>query len=184
MIRAALILSLLATPALADAPLRLALGGGHAAASDSGSVSVPVTSSNGPLSELSGLFASDFAAAAKLSTSTSIQDGNGQACWTAFAPLGEIINAHPEIFTGKLATDIEAKRLAVIAARNLCNNVACGIVFQEEANMVQGFAKNLPPVSVNANFTPINLFVQACQGIPTLQIAPPTPTSSPTPAGN
>ena len=133
-------------------------------------------SAAGPLGELNGLFASDFAAAAKLATSTSIKDGNGQACWMAFQPLGEVINAHPEILTGKLATDIEAKRLAVIAARNLCNNVACNTVFTEEANMAQNFVKSLP-VSVTINATPVNLFANACAAIPTLQVAPAAPAN-------
>ena len=35
---------------------------------------------DGPLSDLADLFKSDFAEAAKLSTETSIKDGNGQAC--------------------------------------------------------------------------------------------------------
>jgi hypothetical protein len=172
MIRAALILALIASPAFATTDLRIAARGDTPASAAAASTDAAKTASQpGPLGELNGLFSSDFAAAAKLATSTSIKDGNGLACWTAFQPLGEVINAHPELLTGRLATDIEAKRLAVIAARNLCNNVACNTVFTEEASMAQGFVKNLP-VSLSINVTPINLFAQACAAIPTLQVAP------------
>ena len=104
----------------------------------------------------------------------------GAACWAAFKPMGEVLKAHPSILTGKLATDIEAKRLAVIAARNLCNNVACNVLFTEEANMAQGFVKNLP-ISVSVNVTPVNLFAQACAAIPTLQTAASVPAPITTP---
>ena len=127
----------------------------------------------GPLAGLADLFASDFSAAETLATNTSIKDGNGAACWTAFAPLGEVLKAHPGVFTGKLATDIEAKRLAIIAARHLCDNVACNVVFTEEAVMAQKFIGNLP-ISISVNATPINLFAQACANVPTLQLVAPT----------
>ena len=134
----------------------------------------------GPLGDLSSLFASDFASAAKLATETSIQDGNGQACWQAFGPFGEIIKAHPSAFSGKLATDIEAQRLEVIAARNLCNNVACRTVFVEAATAVSKLASNLP-VSINVNVTPVDLFAKACADIPTIEVVAPTPISTASP---
>jgi hypothetical protein len=140
----------------------------------------------GPLSDLADLFASDFAGAASLATETSIKDGNGQACWTAFGPFGEIIKAHPKAFTGKLATDIEAQRLEVIAARNLCNNVACRTVFVEAATAVSKLASTLP-VSINVNVTPVDLFAKACADVPTIEVVAPTaivspaPTSTPSP---
>ena len=132
----------------------------------------------GPLSELADLFASDFASAAKLATDTSIKDGNGQACWTAFGPFGELVKAHPHVFSGKLATDIEAQRLTVIAARNLCNNVACSTVFTEAATAVSKVASALP-VSINVNITPVNLFAKACANVPDIQVVAPTATSTP-----
>ena len=128
---------------------------------------------DGPLAALADILASDFASAGTLATSTSIKDGNGAACWAAFAPLGEVLKAHPNVFTGKLATDIEAKRLAIIAARNLCNNVACNTIFTEEAVMEQKFISNLP-VTISVNATPVNVFAQACANVPTLQVVAPT----------
>ena len=143
-------------------------------------VSTPADASaatqGGPLAALSDLFNSDFTAATTLATSTLIKDGNGAACWTAFAPLGEVLKAHPSVFTGKLATDIEAKRLAIIAARHLCDNVACNTVFTEEAVMAQKFVSNLP-ISISVNATPINLFAQACANVPTIQVVAPTATT-------
>jgi len=143
---------------------------------------------DGPLSELSSLFASDFASAAKLATDTSIQDGNGQACWTAFGPFGELVKAHPHVFSGKLATDLEAQRLLVMDARKLCDNVACQTVFSEAANAVSKLTSNLP-ISVNVNITPINLFAKACNNVPNIAVVAPasssttmTTTATPTPA--
>ena len=135
----------------------------------------------GPLSDLADLFASDFASAATLATSTSIKDGNGQACWTAFGPFGELVTAHPHVFSGKLATDIEAQRLEVIAARHLCDNVACQTVFTEAATAVSKLASTLP-ISINVNITPINLFAKACADVPNIVVVVPTPNASPTPA--
>jgi hypothetical protein len=141
----------------------------------------------GPLSDLADLFASDFAAASTLATATSIKDGNGQACWQAFSPFGELIKAHPHVFSGKLATDLEAQRLIVIAARNLCNNVACSTVFTEAATAVSKVTSALP-MSINVNITPVNLFAKACADVPTVQVVAPapeaTPAASPTPAAN
>ena len=133
----------------------------------------------GPLSDLADLFASDFASAATLATSTSIKDGNGQACWTAFGPFGEIVKAHPHVFSGKLATDIEAQRLEVIAARHLCDNVACQTVFTEAATAVSKLASTLP-ISINVNITPINLFAKACADVPNIVVVAPTPEATPT----
>ncbi len=144
--------------------------------SDAATAAVPADATaaqDGPLAALADILASDFASAGPLATATSIKDGNGAACWAAFAPLGEVLKAHPNVFTGKLATDIEAKRLAIIAARNLCNNVACNTIFTEEAVMAQKFISNLP-VTISVNATPVNVFAQACANVPTLQVVAPT----------
>ena len=168
MIRAAVLaLALLASPALAKDKEVWNADGSKTPFPEQANAAA--ANSQGPLGALANLFASDFDAAEKLATSTTIQDPNGAACWAAFKPMGEVLKAHPTILTGKLAKDIEAKRLAVIAARALCNNVACNTLFTEEATMAQGFIKNLP-VSVSINVTPINLFAQACTAIPTLQV--------------
>ena len=179
MIRASLlVLALLASPAFAkEKPFPNADGSETPTPASANAAKV---NAQGPLGDLADLFASDFDAAEKLATSTTIQDPNGAACWAAFKPMGEVLKAHPSILTGKLATDIEAKRLAVIAARNLCNNVACNVLFTEEANMAQGFVKNLP-ISVSVNVTPVNLFAQACAAIPTLQTAASVPAPITTP---
>jgi hypothetical protein len=160
----------------------LAARGGQSAPSDiiAPAADAAAVPQGGPLAALSDLFASDFAAAATLSTATSIKDGNGQACWTAFGPFGEVLKAHPNAFTGKLATDLEAQRLAVIAARRLCDNVACNTVFTELAAGVQSVVSSLP-ISVSVNATPINVFAQACSHVPTLQVVAPAASALPTP---
>jgi len=162
----------------------LAARGGQSAPSDiiTPAADAAVVPQGGPLAALSDLFASDFAAAETLATSTSIKDGNGQACWTAFGPFGEVLKAHPNAFTGKLATDLEAQRLAVIAARRLCDNVACNTVFTELAAGVQSVVSSLP-ISVGVNATPINLFAQACSHVPTVQVVAPAAAPAPMPGG-
>ena len=134
----------------------------------------------GPLSDLADLFASDFAGAASLATETSIKDGNGQACWTAFGPFGELVKAHPHVFTGKLATDLEAQRLLVMNARKLCDNVACQTVFTEAATAISKVTSVLP-VSINVNVTPVNLFAKACADVPNIAVVAPTVEPTPTP---
>lgn len=160
-------------------PLHLNSAAASAAAKDDDS------GAGGPLSDLASLFASDFASAATLATATSIKDGNGQACWTAFGPFGELVKAHPHVFSGKLATDLEAQRLLVMNARKLCDNVACQTVFTEAATAVSKVTSALP-VSVNVNVTPINLFAKACADVPNIAVvapsAEPASAASPTPA--
>ncbi len=179
----------LATSAFAASPDKLAYVG---SSNSSGTAATPnatttagtdttTAADGGPLSDLADLFKSDFAEAAKLATATSVQDGNGQACWTAFGPFGELVTAHPHVFTGKLATDLEAQRLLVMNARKLCDNTACQTVFSEAANAVSKLASNLP-ISINVNITPINLFAKACNNVPNIAVvAPVASVASPTP---
>ena len=173
------------TTAHAD-PLTFGLHGGKLSATPTtdatgAAATSPVTV--GPLHELSDIFASDFAGASTLSVETSIKDGNGQACWAAFKPFGELLKAHREAFTGKLATDLEAQRLAVIMARQLCDNTACQTVFTEQAAGIQTLLQAVP-VSVGVNFTPVNVFAQACAHVPNVALVAPAPVSTPAPTGN
>lgn len=160
------------TPPVATGPIIDPLGLNKT----TGATTAVAAAANGPLAELAELFASDFASAVALATATSIQDGNGQACWKAFSPFGELVKAHPNVFSGKLATDLEAQRLIVIAARNLCNNVACSTVFTELATAVSKITTALP-LSINVNVTPVNVFAKACADVPTIQVIAPTFTA-------
>lgn len=166
----ALALVFVASALAADAPK---VGQGHAPPAGTATVAP-----NAPLSGLADLFASDFTAAETLATATSIQDGNGQACWAAFKPFGDVIQAHPDAFTGKLATDLEAQRLTVIAARNLCDNSACRAVFEDLADATSSIQSSLP-ITIGINVTPVNLFSQACAHIPSIKVVAPTPVASP-----
>ncbi len=185
---------LLATSAFAAPPDKLAYVGSNTNSGAAATQAITVSGSSdattpdgGPLSDLADLFKSDFAEAAKLATATSVQDGNGQICWTAFGPFGELVTQHPHVFSGKLATDLEAQRLLVMNARKLCDNTACQTVFSEAANAVSKLASNLP-ISVNVNVTPVNLFAKACNNVPNIAVVAPaaatmpaaTPTATPT----
>jgi hypothetical protein len=78
-----------------------------------------------------------------LSTSiTGLNDPVGNACWTQFGPLGELIKTHPLIISGKAAADIEALRLAAIGLNQICANPNCGQMFVDATNAATAIAGN------------------------------------------
>lgn len=142
------------------------------------SLDVLATSSS-PLVAIANWFSGDAQSAVALAYQfPSLPDGNGAACWTAGAQLGAIMKAHPSLLTGKAMTDIQALRLAVMAARQICNNQACQTVAAESASALKKVVQALP---VNVKLPTQNAFIDACDDIPTLASAP-LPTPSPTPA--
>jgi hypothetical protein len=135
----------------------------------------------GPLATLASQFAGDAAKATALATSIpGLIDGNGAACWQSGATLGAVMTAHPNLLTGNAMEDLEALRLATAAARQICNNPACGTVFEELATGIKTMNGALP---ISVNLPTQNIFVDACLHIPTIAMVPaPAPTASPTPA--
>jgi hypothetical protein len=93
-----------------------------------------------------GKFLTDLAAipdAVALSTAIpGLADPVGNACWQQFAPLGELIKAHPLVFSGKAAADIEALRLAAIGLNQICANPNCGQMFVDATNAAGAIAGN------------------------------------------
>lgn len=86
-----------------------------------------------------------------LSTSiTGLADPVGNACWTQFGPLGELIKAHPLLVSGKAAADIEALRLAAIGLNQICANPNCGQMFVDATNAASAIGGNALNVSLQS----------------------------------
>lgn len=111
------------------------------------------TITNSPLLKaLSQWGADDIAAAEALSSSIpNLSDDVGKACWQQFAAMGAIVKQHPLPLTFKLASDIEAGRLFLMALKNVCKNPQCTQVFADLSNQVGAFS----PIPVGLSFTSI-----------------------------
>jgi hypothetical protein len=91
-----------------------------------------------PFNDLADFINSDAAAAAQLAVAIpELQDGHGQQCWMAMGQFTAVLKAHPIPLTLHAATDLEAFRLAAMAANNLCRNPSCTQVFADLANGIQ-----------------------------------------------
>jgi hypothetical protein len=133
-----------------------------------------------PFQDLANFVANDLDAAIALSTTIpSLQDGHGQQCWIAAKAFGDVVKAHPIPLTFRAATDLEALRLAQMAANNLCGNPHCTQVFADLATTVQTAA----PLNVSI---PIPSLHDLCSKVPQIAVAAPVtvPASAaaPTPA--
>lgn len=126
-----------------------------------------------PFKELADFIGADSDTAIALSTQIpELQDGHGQQCWLATRQFGEVVKAHPIPLTLKAQTDLEALRLLMMAANNLCANVHCTQVFDDLKNGVQTLAP------LNASI-PLPGLHDLCAKVP--QIAVIAPISVPAP---
>jgi hypothetical protein len=121
-----------------------------------------------PFQDLATFIGNDDTAAVALSTAIpSLQDGHGQQCWMAMQQFSAVVKAHPVPITLKIATDLEALRLSMMAANNLCANPHCTQVFADLSNGVQklavGLGGNIPIPSLNA----------ICSQVPQIAVAAP-----------
>lgn len=118
-----------------------------------------------PFEDIANFIANDNTQAIALATAIpSLQDGNGQQCWIAMQTFGQIVKAHPIPVTLKVASDIEALRLAEIAANKVCGNSACTQVFADLTNTVQAASPTpLPIPSLNS----------LCSKVPQIAVVPP-----------
>lgn len=124
-----------------------------------------------PFKDLADFIGADSDAAIALSTAIpELQDGHGQQCWLATRQFGEVVKAHPIPLTLKAQTDLEALRLLMMAANNLCSNVHCTQVFGDLATGVQ----TLAPINYSI---PIPSLHDLCAKVP--QIAVIAPVSVP-----
>lgn len=127
-----------------------------------------------PFQDLANFIGGDIDGAIALSTAIpSLQDGHGQQCLIALKVFGQVVKAHPVPLTFKVATDLEALRLAQMAANNLCGNPHCTQVFGDLATTVQTAA----PVNVSI---PIPSLHDLCAKVPMIAVVAPVP--DPTPA--
>ena len=197
---------LLATSAFAAPPDKLAYGGASTPRTAPGAAAPApglnldplhlVTPANGSavkaddsiFARIASLATQDFTnAAAESIAEPTVQDGNGYVCATAWQPLANIIKRHPNILTGQIADDIEARRLVIGAFGKICKVEACRTVASDEA-AIAAKAASVLPVSLNLP-APINIFAKTCNDLPNIDlVAPPpagaaaTPAASPSPA--
>lgn len=105
-----------------------------------------------PLVKALGAWGSDDVnGAVELSTAIpDLQDTVGQACWKTFAAMGAVVQKHPLPATFKLATDIEAGRLFLMAVKNVCKKPECSQVFTELTNQIGAFTPLPPAISLTS----------------------------------
>ncbi len=130
-----------------------------------------------PFTDLANFINSDAASAATLATAIpGLQDGHGQQCWIAMGQFTAVLKAHPIPATLHAATDLEALRLAAMAANNLCQNAHCTQVFTDLSNSIQ----KASPVGVSI---PVPSLSSLCAYVPQVTVippVPPTPGATPT----
>jgi hypothetical protein len=129
-----------------------------------------------PFQDLAAFIGDDINGAVTLSTVIpTLQDGNGQQCWMGMQEFSAVVNAHPVPITLKVATDLEALRLAMMAANNLCANPHCTQVFADLSNGIQqlavGIGSSIPVPSLNA----------VCSKVPQIAVVAPI-AATPVPA--
>jgi hypothetical protein len=126
-----------------------------------------------PFNDLADFINSDTAAAVTLSTAIpELQDGHGQQCWMAMGQFTSVLKAHPIPVTLHAATDLEAFRLAAMAANNLCHNSSCNQIFTDLANSIQKAA----PVNLGI---PIPSLSSLCAYVPQVTVMPPVTAAAP-----
>jgi hypothetical protein len=122
-----------------------------------------------PFNDLATFINSDAFAAAKLAIAIpDLQDGHGQQCWLAMSQFTAVLKAHPIPLTLNAMTDLEALRLAAMAANNVCRNASCTQVFADIANGIQQVA----PVNLGIPIPSLNAL---CSKVPIVTVAPPVP---------
>lgn len=129
-----------------------------------------------PFNDLADFINSDAAEAAKLAIEIpDLQDGHGQICWLAMGQFTAVLKAHPIPLTLKAMSDLEALRLAAMAANNVCRNASCGQVFNDLANGVQQVA----PINLGIPIPSLN---SLCSKVPQVSVIPPVPMPVAVPA--
>jgi hypothetical protein len=93
----------------------------------------------------------DTADAIKLATAVpGLQDTVGAACWASFDNLSQLFKQHPLPLTLKVATDIEAARLAVMALNQVCTNPNCGQMWTDAENVAAALSITPMPMSMTS----------------------------------
>jgi hypothetical protein len=93
----------------------------------------------------------DTAEAINLATAVpGLQDTVGAACWKSFDQLSQLFKLHPLPLTLKVATDIEAARLAAMALNQVCTNPNCGQMWTDAENTAAALAIVPMPFSITS----------------------------------
>ena len=93
----------------------------------------------------------DIDGAVTLSTQIpGLQDNVGKACWSQFAPIQALIKAHPLPLTFRVASDVEAARLAALAMNQVCANPNCGQMFLDATNAAAAISGAPLPFSLTS----------------------------------
>src|SRR6202035_3694568 len=100
---------------------------------------------------------------------------NGQQCWLAMSQFTSVLKAHPIPLTLHQMTDLEALRLAAMAANNVCKNSSCMQVFADLSNSIQQVA----PLNVGIAIPSLN---SLCSKVPVVTVAPVVPMPPDVPA--
>ena len=130
----------------------------------------------------------DLTAAETLAIQTpGVQDWTGYACWKAAENFSAVLKAHPVPLTLKAASDAEALRLAVSAAKTLCQTSACQTVSGDLLGGIAQMGLGIPPPvtlqTLCAKIPSITLGTQPANYTPTpAPTVVPTPVPAPTPA--
>jgi hypothetical protein len=91
----------------------------------------------------------DTADAIKLATAIpGLEDTVGAACWKSFDQLSQLFKLHPLPLTLKIATDIEAARLAAMALNQVCTNPNCGQMWTDAENTAAALSIVPMPFSI------------------------------------
>lgn len=127
----------------------------------------------------------DFGDAATLATQIpGLQDNVGSACWQQFAPIQALLKAHPLPLTLKVATDIEALRLAALGLNQVCANPNCGSMWNDAANAANAITGAPLPISLGSlcSKVPVITTAAAAAGTTTAPIGTSIPATAATPA--
>lgn len=144
----------------------------------------PATSiggTNNVFDDIANWIGGDLTAAETLAIQTpGVQDWTGYACWKAAENFSAVLKAHPVPLTLKAASDAEALRLAVSAAKTLCQTSACQTVSGDLLGGIAQMGLGIPPPvtlqTLCAKIPSITLGTQPANYTPT-----PVPTIVPTP---
>ena len=111
-----------------------------------------------------------------------LQDPVGNACWTQLAPVQQLIKLHPLPATLKIASDLEALRLAAIAMNQICANPNCGQMFLDLTNAASALSPVPLPMSLASICSKVAVIGTVAVPVsPPAIVVPPTPAPTPAP---
>jgi hypothetical protein len=95
-----------------------------------------------------------------------LPDGVGQQCWMQMRKTSAVFKAHPVPVTLQLPLDLQAIRLLVMSANDLCASSACTQLFSDAANLATAAA------GAGGFSIPIPSLASVCSKIPVIRSTP------------